>query len=63
MSVAVIDEKTKEEVNPGKPPFPVPIKEYAEPEGYIDSSSDFEQMDRGIGWGIDDYPTYHRTEK
>ena len=36
---------------------------YTEPEPIVDATSDFEQMDRGDGFGVDDEKTYHRTEK
>ena len=36
---------------------------YPEPHAICDATSDFEEMDRGDGWGIDDEKTYHRTEK
>jgi hypothetical protein len=42
----------------------VPIEEeFTEPETILDSSSIFEQDDRGEGMGVDDEKTYHRTEK
>lgn len=40
-----------------------PKETYKEPEPILDSSSDFEKMDRGEGMGVDDVKTYHRTEK
>jgi hypothetical protein len=42
----------------------VPVHEpYPEPEPILDPTSDFEEMDRGEGMGVDDIKTYHRTEK
>lgn len=39
------------------------LDRFPEPEPILDPTSDFEQMDRGDGFGVDDHPTYHRTEK
>ncbi len=39
------------------------LERYPEPEPVLDPTSDFEQMDRGEGFGVDDEKTYHRTEK
>lgn len=37
------------------------LERFPEPEPILDPTSDFEQMDRGDG--VDDHPTYHRTER
>jgi hypothetical protein len=39
------------------------LERFPEPEPIVDATSDFEQMDRGDGFGVDDVRTYHRTEK
>ncbi|HEY3839432.1 MAG TPA: hypothetical protein VGL72_22830 [Bryobacteraceae bacterium] len=36
---------------------------FTEPEPILDSSCDFEKMDRGEGMAVDDVKTYHRTER
>ena len=62
MSVAISEEK-KDRSKLKKGPGNLPQEPYAEPQSIIDATSDFEQMDRGEGWGIDDEKTYCRTEK
>jgi hypothetical protein len=62
MSVAIAEER-KDQSKLEKGPSNRPQEPYAEPQPIIDATSDFEQMDRGEGWGVDDEPTYHRTEK
>lgn len=53
----------KDELKVAKAPIPPPLPPDTKPQPIIESDSDFEQMDRGMGWEIDDEPTYHRTEK
>ena len=62
MSVARAEEE-KDQTRVNKVPFDHPQPRFIEPQPIIDASSDFEEMDRGNGWGIDDKKTYCRTEK
>ena len=62
MPVATPEEKM-DQTKAVKIPFDHTQPRFAEPEPIIDASSDFEEMDRGNGWGIDDVQTYCRTEK
>lgn len=62
MSVAISEEE-KDQTKVSNVPFDHTQPPFAKPQPIIDSSSDFEDMDRGNGWGIDDQRTYCRTEK
>jgi hypothetical protein len=62
MTTAISEErKDLPEVSKRHLTFPQP--RFTEPQPIIDATSDFEEMDRGEGWGIDDEKTYCRTEK
>ena len=58
-----ISEEREDAPEVSRRPFYLPQPRFAEPQPIIDASSDFEDMDRGDGWGIDDEKTYCRTEK